>query len=195
MIMCQQFGIVLTYFIFISTNLSSIGLSLSPHLIVGLVAITQIPLSWIKDISKLSSTNMLANCLIAYGLITVTIYALFRTPENSSDTDDVLPPPPSVIPEVGVSRRLELSPIRPQWYLFIGMSVLLFEGLITLILPLHSACKDAKLKKDFEGILVTVVISIVTFYAVFAVVSWWSFGDDVHVVLTASLPKGNWSRR
>jgi len=78
---------------------------------------------------------MLANCLIFYGLFSVIIYAVaFPHNEDNIDEDDVLDfkvddddgnGDDDVKP--GGRRRLELAAIRDKWYLFIGMSVLLFE--------------------------------------------------------------------
>ena len=208
MIACQQFGIILTYFIFVTTNVTSslsTYISIKPQFVVFGITVIQIPLGTIRDISKLSPTNMIANFLIFYGLISVMIYAI-SFPHNPSDvpSDDV----PDINDddtghnetsaffaddEPGYERNLTLAPLRDKWYLFVGMSVLLMEGLITLIVPLQSATTEPKLAKEFPTILKSVVTCLISFYAVFGLVCWWSFGDEVHIVLTASLPPGPWS--
>jgi proton-coupled amino acid transporter len=47
----------------------------------------QIPMSWIRDIRKLTVTNALANALILYGLITCLVFALGNAvqPANNSN--------------------------------------------------------------------------------------------------------------
>ena len=86
----------------------------------------QIPLSWIRDIRKLTLTNFLANALILYGLITCLFLSLkeatTETPtssESSAESTDVSENPFGII----FYRLTHLAPFAKDWFLFIGTSV------------------------------------------------------------------------
>merc|ERR1712151_1211766 len=71
----MQSGVCLTYLIFVPQNLSDVwhfmtGMHIPPTYLVLVMLILQIPLSWIRDIRKLTWTNLIANGLILYGLLT-----------------------------------------------------------------------------------------------------------------------------
>lgn len=83
-----------------------------------------------------------------------------------------------------------MDKIKKDWYLFIGTAVFLFEGLITLLVPLQEAVATYQDKLKFVHTLRVVITAIVAFYAFFGIVCWTSFGDDVNTVLTTSLPDG-----
>jgi len=83
-----------------------------------------------------------------------------------------------------------LSPWNDHWYLFIGTSVLLFEGSITLCLPLQEALEVPNAETVFPTLYNRTIGSIVLFYTVFGFLCWSAFGDDVSTVLTTSLPEG-----
>jgi len=83
-----------------------------------------------------------------------------------------------------------LDKIKKDWYLFIGTAVFLFEGLITLLVPLQEAVATYQDKLKFVHTLRVVITAIVAFYAFFGIVCWTSFGDDVNTDLTTSLPDG-----
>jgi proton-coupled amino acid transporter len=178
MLMCQQFGIVLTYLIFVPTNIQKVlaacGLSVSMNTLIKLMVMFQIPIAWVSDISKLSVTNITANVLIFYGLLSCLAYSLFI----NSDPVSVVANIPSLQPIVWET-----------FYLFIGTSVLLFEGLIALAIPLCESITEPKLTKAFPNIIAKVLKCIVTFYCVFAITCWSSFKNP-DTVFTASLPPG-----
>jgi proton-coupled amino acid transporter len=68
--------------------------------------------------------------------------------------------------------------------------VLLFEGSITLVLPLWQAIKSPQGRILFSRRYCWVISFIVAFYAAFAIICWSAFGSNVGVVLTTSLPSG-----
>jgi len=117
----MQFGVCLTYLIFVPNNLHQSLKYLFGwdfpllHLLIGMIAI-EIPLSWIRDIRKLTPTNILATFLIMYGLASCLGFALFgRSQEHHAGIVD---PYNSVFEKV-----LHLKPFNDTWYLFIGTSV------------------------------------------------------------------------
>jgi len=181
MLMCQQFGIVLTYLIFVPTNvqksLSTIGVDVSMEYLIKLMVLFQMPISWISEIKRLSFTNIAANCLIFYGLLSCLAVSLFV----NSDPGTVLTNIPSLEPIVWKT-----------FYLFIGTSVLLFEGLIALAIPLNESITDVGLSTEFPNIIARVLKYIVSFYSVFAIICWSSFGHP-ETVFTASLPAGKFA--
>jgi proton-coupled amino acid transporter len=68
--------------------------------------------------------------------------------------------------------------------------VLLFEGSITLVLPLWQAVESPQGRILFSRRYCWVISFIVAFYAAFAITCWSAFGSNVGVVLTTSLPPG-----
>jgi hypothetical protein len=110
----MQFGVCLTYLILVPQNLvestrALFGLEVDKGVfLVAMVAI-EIPLTWIRDIRKLTPTNVLATFLIAYGLISCLAIAFSVA---IKDPDSTL-----------VERILELPTTNDTWYLFIGTSV------------------------------------------------------------------------
>ncbi|GMH78134.1 hypothetical protein TrST_g12740 [Triparma strigata] len=171
MIFCQQSGITLTYYIFISKNLS-VCFGVNDNIVIFVLMLVQLPLSCIESIALLSKTNLIANGLIGYGLVGIVIYAFVKEDKEGLEA---------------------FGGIRDKWYLFIGMSVLLFEGLITLVIPLRNATPK-EIEHTFYGVLQTVVVALAIFYVFFSMLCWYSFGNSVGIVLTANLPVNAWSR-
>ncbi len=68
--------------------------------------------------------------------------------------------------------------------------MLLFEGSITLLVPLIEAVQTQEDKKKFPTMYRKVILGIVSFYAFFGVVCWMAIGDSVRTVMTTSLPPG-----
>jgi len=68
--------------------------------------------------------------------------------------------------------------------------VLLFEGSITLCIPLQEAVDSPKSRDQFPFIYKKTILSIIGFYCCFALICWVAFGDDVETALTTSLPSG-----
>lgn len=68
--------------------------------------------------------------------------------------------------------------------------VLLFEGSITLLVPLQEAVYREEDRRKFPEVYQKVILGIISFYAFFGVCCWVSFGNDVRTVMTTSLPSG-----
>jgi proton-coupled amino acid transporter len=68
--------------------------------------------------------------------------------------------------------------------------VLLFEGTITLLVPLQEAVYREDDRKKFPIVYQKVIFCIICFYCIFGMCCWVSFGDDVKIVMTTSLPPG-----
>jgi hypothetical protein len=82
--------------------------------LVGMVII-EIPLSSIRNVSKLVTTNVIATCLIAFGLASCLFIATFHDTEGQNTV------------ELGnvedIAETSHMSPWNDHWYLFIGTSV------------------------------------------------------------------------
>lgn len=78
------------------------------------MVLIQIPLSWIRDIRKLTPTNLLANCLILYGLTVCIGFAVLISTTEGSYTRPSL----NLLEHVS-----HLKPFADGWFLFIGTSV------------------------------------------------------------------------
>jgi len=221
----MQSGVCLTYLIFVPQNLHSsaldlFGTNISTSWCLAFMMAVQIPMSWIRDIRRLTVTNLLANVLILYGLLTCLGFALKQmggmeegvdvgeegvdgvgydysdSAEGSvgagpkiagvDDDDDERP----FLQEV-LYRFRSLPPFNPTgWFLFMGTSVLLFEGSITLLIPLQEAVQRTSDRRKFPSLYKKVILAIVAFYSFFGITCWMAFGNTVRTVMTTSLPTG-----
>ena len=94
------------------------------------MVVIQVPLSWIRDIRKLTMTNFLANALILYGLITCLVLSLKQAltvtttadDDHTTGVEDTHSSLESPLALVG-DRLVHLAPFAKDWFLFIGTSV------------------------------------------------------------------------
>jgi len=166
------------------------------------MALVQTPLSWIRDIRHLTITNALANGLIIYGLVACLGFAfeeaVIPVEENGGNDDQM----DDGNENVDDSERGPMAEILYKffhlkafdssgWFLFIGTSVLLFEGSITLLIPLQEAVATPQDRQYFPKMYPNVILCIIWFYTFFGLFCWMSFGDGVETALTTSLPDTN----
>jgi proton-coupled amino acid transporter len=115
----MQSGVCLTYLIFVPQNLKSstfilFGVDIPASYFMIVMLVFQIPMSWIRDIRKLTITNLVANILILYGLITCLGFALSNAIKSDAGR----------APLAEMSYKLShLEPYNSGWFLFIGTSV------------------------------------------------------------------------
>jgi proton-coupled amino acid transporter len=172
-IAAMQFGVCLTYLIFVPQNLvgstrALFGVEVSKQFFLAGMLLMEIPLVWIRDIRKLTPFNILATFFIAFGLASVLFIALFGMDGVSDATDQV---------SGGEMYQLynevtQLPPIKPSWVLFIGTSFFCFEGSITLLVPLQEAVYKKEDRDNFPNVNRRVTSYIVSFYILFAVICW-----------------------
>ena len=116
----MQSGVCLTYLIFVPQNLKTVtsilfGYDIDASYFVIVMLLIEIPMSWIRDIRKLTVTNLLANTLILYGLIACLAFAL----STAVQSNDGLGP----VAEIAF-RFSKLDAFNSEgWFLFIGTSV------------------------------------------------------------------------
>ena len=175
-----QFGVCLTYFIFVPENLVAVTHSLTGKAVpqeAFLIAMifAEIPFTWIRDIRRLTPTNILASLLIFFGLASCLGIALFKDYGDSS-----------LIKEMS-----QLPPVNHEtWFMFIGTAFYMFEGAMTLVVPLQEAVFTPEDKAKFPALNKRVMWCIVTFYCFFASTCWAAFGEGLKTAMTASLPPG-----
>jgi len=179
--------------------------------------VMEIPFAWIRDIRRLHMTNILATLLIAFGLASCLGIALFKDYGDSSLVEQITELQPvnhdTWFMFIGTSvsgviwcrtkmirslRSMRLT-IRfvpdlnatitiPPFY--VVFQFYMFEGSITLVVPLQEAVFTREDKAKFPALNNKVMCSIVTFYIFFATTCWAAYGDGIKTALTASLPPG-----
>ena len=66
----------------------------------------------------------------------------------------------------------------------------MFEGSITVLVPLQEAVFTEEDRERFPAVNRNTTLGIIAFYVFFSVTCWMALGDDVRTVLTTSLPPG-----
>jgi len=115
----MQSGVCLTYLIFVPQNLHTsmkflAGWDVPAQVWLILMIAIQVPLSWIRDIRKLTPTNLFANLLILYGLVTCLGFAFGSAVQGPAGNTSFQ----------NIARHYsKLVPCNKDWFLFIGTSV------------------------------------------------------------------------
>ncbi|TLD24522.1 hypothetical protein E2P81_ATG11858 [Venturia nashicola] len=169
----SQIGFVCAGIVFVAENLSSFldavlkGSSPLPiKAIIALQLIVLIPLSFIRNISKLGPVALLADVFILIGLIYIYYFDI------------------ATLAKEGVSKSVQL--FNPQDYtLTIGAAIFTFEG-IGLILPIQSSMKTPQ---AFEWLLATVMIIITLIFTSVGVLCYATFGSDTHIEIISNYPQ------
>lgn len=177
-----QFGVCLTYLIFVPHNLfectlAIFGIEVDKAYFLVLMLVVELPLCFIRDITKLTPTNVVATGLICYGLFFVLVLAVIHGMAMTGEGGT----------RVFVDNLQNLPAVTDSWFLFVGTSFFMMEGSITLIMPLQEAIQRNEDRAIFPKKNQDVTASIVVFYVVFSIVCCGAFGDDIHTALTASL--------
>lgn len=153
------------------------GVNISKVYFLLLMVGLEIPLGWIRDIRKLTPTNVVATALIAYGLFFVLIMAFIEGFTINEQTNTL----------VFAENLADLPAITGSWFLFVGTSFFMMEGSITLIMPLQESIQRKEDRDLFPDTNRTVTSCIVVFYILFSLICCGAFGDSIHTALTASL--------
>jgi len=181
-----QFGVCLTYLIFVPANLaqciySVFGFQPSKIILMWMMILVEIPLSWIRDIRKLTPTNVIASLLIAFGLASILLIAFT---EGSQTRTDALTGDTSF---VFADNLKSMKPITESWLFFVGTSFFMMEGSITLIVPMQEAVYSNADRAKFPDLNKNVTVWICLFYIFFSGMASACFGENIQTALTASL--------
>jgi len=184
-----QFGVCLTYLIFVPHNLYEcalqlFGVEVQKEYFLLAMLLVEIPLSWIRDIRKLTRPNVIATVLIAYGLSFVLVMAFY---EGMQYADDYYSNNKIVPTRVFVYNLKALPAITNSWFLFVGTSFFMMEGSITLLVPLQESVIREEDRSKFASMNRNVTAGIVFFYIAFSVICCAAFGDKIQTAMTASL--------
>ncbi len=172
-IVISQIGFASAYIVFTSENLQAFVLAVSKcrtyidiKLMIILQLIVFLPMSLIRDISKLGATALVADFLILLGLIYLYYYDIFTLVANH-----------------GVS---DIVPFNPKdWTLFIGTAIFTFEG-VGLIIPIQEAMKKPR---QFPPVLAGVMILITAVFLSMGALSYAAYGSHTRTVVILNLPQ------
>ena len=181
-----QFGVCLTYLIFVPDNLRTCAYAMTGYRIpkvalLWMMILVEIPLCGIRDIRRLTTTNVIASFLILMGLVSVLVIAVQEgttSTYNAETHEDEW---------VFVQNLRGLQPLTESWFLFIGTSFFMMEGSITLLVPLQEAVYRPEDRDRFPDMNRNVTAWICVFYVVFSAIACAAFGSHIQTALTASL--------
>jgi proton-coupled amino acid transporter len=173
----SQLGFVCAGLIFTAENLysfceavsKSAGPPISVNALIGIQLVVLIPLSFIRNMSKLGPVALLADVFIMIGLVYIYQYDI-----------------KALIDMGGFHPTIELFNPR-DWTLTIGSSIFTFEG-IGLILPIQSSMKHPE---NFNKLLFTVMAIITVVFASVGFLCYGTFGDRVQVEVINNFPQSS----
>eukprot|EP01063_Lacrimia_lanifica_P013956 TRINITY_DN2055_c0_g1_i1.p1 TRINITY_DN2055_c0_g1~~TRINITY_DN2055_c0_g1_i1.p1 ORF type:complete len:445 (+),score=165.41 TRINITY_DN2055_c0_g1_i1:73-1407(+) len=170
-----QLGLVAMYFIFVSETVIDALHGLFPNAVSENVSMlyllaaqlcVQMPLSWLKQIKSISFFAIVADILIFSAMLYIMV-------QNGIDwAGEANPPTPTVA--------------EPQFPLFFGTAVLIFEG-IALMLPIHGAMENTK---NFMSLVWGSMMLCCVLFCIFAVLAYQARGgQDVETNLLLLMPE------
>ncbi|KAF2866948.1 transmembrane amino acid transporter protein-domain-containing protein [Massariosphaeria phaeospora] len=171
----SQIGFVCAGLIFAADNLASFldavvktkSAPLSTNALIGIQIILLIPMSFIRNISKLSPAAILADVFILVGVVYIFWF-------------DV-----SSIAQMGhFHPTVDLFNPR-DFTLTIGSAIFTFEG-IGLILPIQASMKHPE---NFNKLLAIVMLIITVVFTAVGVLCYGTFGDRVSVEIITNFPQ------
>ena len=169
----SQIGFVSAYIVFTSTNLQAFILAVSKcrtwidiKFMVLMQLIIFLPLSLIRDISKLGGTALVADAFILAGLVYLYYFDIYTIASNH-----------------GVS---DIAPFNQQsWSLFIGTAIFTFEG-VGLIIPIQESMRQPS---QFPPVLAGVMVIITVIFVSMGALSYAAFGSRTKTVVLLNLPQ------
>lgn len=172
-IVLSQIGFVAAYIVFTSENLQAFILAVSKcksfidiKWMVLMQLVVFLPLSLIRDISKLGFTALIADAFILIGLIYL-YYADIETIVSNHGPADISNFNPST------------------WTLFIGTAIFTYEG-VGLIIPIQESMKRPE---KFPGVLAGVMVGITVIFVSAGAISYAAFGSTTKTVILLNLPQ------
>lgn len=174
----SQVGFSGAYIIFTAKNLKAfianvfniLDISLAYLMVLQLVIF--IPLSFVRNVSKLSLTSLLANFFIMSGLV---IVLFFTVKHLFFDLD--------MKPEAGVIIGFNPN----HWTVFVGTAIFAFEG-IGLIIPVQDSMRHPE---HFPLVLGLVILTATILFISVGTIGYLAYGKYVETVILLNLPQSN----
>ncbi|OJD14479.1 hypothetical protein AJ78_05163 [Emergomyces pasteurianus Ep9510] len=172
-IVLSQIGFVSAYIVFVSQNLQAFVLAVSKcktfidiKFMILIQLIVFLPLSFIRDISKLGFTALIADVFILMGIVYLYAYGIETIVDNGGVAD--------------------IKPFNPMsWTLFIGTAIFTYEG-VGLIIPIQESMKQPR---KFPGVLALVMFMITTVFLSMGMLGYAAFGSKTETVVLLNLPQ------
>lgn len=169
-IVVSQLGFVAAYTIFTAENLkafvfNTIGIELEIWMVVIFESLFFVPMSFIRNLTKLSLAALLANVFILGGILTIVIYSFMDLAKTG-------------VKEVKMFNS-------NSWSLFIGVAIFAFEG-IGLIIPVQQSMKHPE---KFPLVLGAVIFVCVILFVGVGSLGYLTYGEDVRTVVIMNLPQ------
>ncbi|KXG53789.1 Amino acid transporter, transmembrane [Penicillium griseofulvum] len=172
-IVLSQIGFVAAYIVFVSQNLQAFVLAVSKCVtfidvkyMVLLQLVIFLPLSLIRDISKLGFTALIADVFILLGLLYIYYYDIS-----------------TLVDQGGISDVVSFNPA--TWSMFIGTAIFTYEG-IGLIIPIQESMKQPN---RFPGVLAGVMVLITFIFLSAGALSYAAYGSATKTVILLNLPQ------
>jgi proton-coupled amino acid transporter len=172
-IVLSQIGFASAYIVFTSENLQAFILAASDcrtwidiKFLILMQLIVFLPLSLIRDISKLGATALIADGLILLGLVYLYYYDIF-----------------TIVRQGGVSDIVDFN--SKDWTLFIGTAIFTFEG-IGLIIPIQESMKK---QEKFPPVLGGVMVIITIVFLSMGALGYAAYGSSTKTVVILNLPQ------
>ena len=172
----SQLGFVCAGTVFVAENLKSFvdavskgpNKPLSTEALIALQLIVLVPLSLIRNISKLGPAAMLADVFILLGLVYIWYYDIASLANYGLNSSVVL--------------------FNPAHYtLTIGASIFTFEG-IGLLLPIQSSMRHPE---KFERLLFIVMLIITVIFTSVGLLCYATFGKDTQIEVINNFPQSS----
>ena len=168
----SQIGFVSAYIVFTAESMQAFVLAVSKcrtwidiKFMVLMQLVIFLPLSLIRDISKLSLTAIIADAFIFLGLVYLGYFDIYT------------------MTKYGIADITNFNP--RDWTLFIGTAIFTFEG-VGLIIPIQESMKHPS---KFPSVLAGVMIFITVLFVFMGTLSYAAFGSATKTVVLLNLPQ------
>lgn len=168
----SQIGFASAYIVFTAESMQAFILAVSKcrtwidiKFMVLMQLVVFLPLSLIRDISKLGLTSLIAEVFIALGLLYIGYFDIHTMATH------------------GVADITNFNP--RDWTLFIGTAIFTFEG-VGLIIPIQGSMKNPA---KFPPVLAGVMIFVTVLYMLVGALSYAAFGSSTKTVVLLNLPQ------
>ncbi|GAV52410.1 hypothetical protein ZYGR_0AG04010 [Zygosaccharomyces rouxii] len=131
-----------------------------------------IPLSFIRNVSKLSLPSLLANFFVMGGLVIVLFFSLKQLAFESH-----------MKPADGVVLLFNTN----RWTMFIGTAIFAFEG-IGLVIPVQDSMQHPE---KFPLVLGMVIITSTVLFITIGSIGYLAYGSKIKTVILLNLPQTN----